>query len=240
MASNSETGHAKNVAHFEDIVYIVTTYGESYNPSNPKLTVSELQNLHRQAEECITSVDTVLPTYKNAVSNRQQAFEGLSTKMTRIKNALEVSGASDHSIAQATTLVKKIRGDHSSPKSQGENGKEETKSKSTSQMSFDNRLSNYSSLVKFLTSIEEYRPNEPELQIQSLESELQMLKDKNREVMMAEVELDNIRIKRNNLLYAEDEGVYDRVSDVKTYVKSVYGSTSTQYKQLSKIKLTNH
>lgn len=240
MVSTAETGHAKNVAHLEDIVYIITTYGESYNPSNPKLSIPELQSLHRQAEDCLSSVNGILPVYKNAVTQRQKAFEGLGAKMTRIKSALEVSGAQAHSITQATSLIKKVRGGSSLTKSQAEKGQDEPKSKSTSQMSYDNRLSNYASLVKFLMNIQEYHPNEPDLQIASLENEVNSLKEKNREVMMAEVQLNNVRTQRNRLLYSPEDGVYDRVAGVKTYVKSIYGAGSLEYKQIRKIKLTGH
>jgi len=33
MASTSETGHAKNVANFEDLISFCTGYGTAYNPS---------------------------------------------------------------------------------------------------------------------------------------------------------------------------------------------------------------
>lgn len=32
MASTSETGHAKNVANFQDLIAFVTGYGATYNP----------------------------------------------------------------------------------------------------------------------------------------------------------------------------------------------------------------
>ena len=42
-------------------------------------------------------------------------------------------------------------------------------------------------------------------------------------------------ISRNNVLYANDTGLVDVASDVKSYVKSVYGASSPQYKQVSKL-----
>ena len=47
-----------------------------------------------------------------------------------------------------------------------------------------------------------------------------------------------LRISRNNLLYKENTGLYDVALDVKNYIKSVFGATSPQYKQVSKIKFT--
>ena len=46
MASTSETGHAKNVANFQDLTSFCTGYGATYNPTNPRLTLAELENLY--------------------------------------------------------------------------------------------------------------------------------------------------------------------------------------------------
>ena len=39
MASTSETGNAKNVANFQDLVAFVTAYGVTYNPSSTKCSI---------------------------------------------------------------------------------------------------------------------------------------------------------------------------------------------------------
>ena len=45
MAGNSETGHAKNVANFDNLISIVKGYGEAYNPSRVALKLTSLQAL---------------------------------------------------------------------------------------------------------------------------------------------------------------------------------------------------
>jgi hypothetical protein len=42
MASTSETGHAKNVANFQDLISFVTSYGATYNPSKNGLKLPQL------------------------------------------------------------------------------------------------------------------------------------------------------------------------------------------------------
>ncbi len=37
MASQSEVGHAKNVANFQDLITYCTAYGATYNPSKTTL-----------------------------------------------------------------------------------------------------------------------------------------------------------------------------------------------------------
>ena len=45
MASTSETGHAKNVANFDDLISFVTGYGTAYNLSKATIKLTALQTL---------------------------------------------------------------------------------------------------------------------------------------------------------------------------------------------------
>lgn len=56
MASTSETGHAKNVANFQDLIEFVTGYGATYNPSKQSLKPSNLVALKVSAEGNLTDV----------------------------------------------------------------------------------------------------------------------------------------------------------------------------------------
>jgi hypothetical protein len=51
--------------------------------------------------------------------------------------------------------------------------------------------------------------------------------------------LSNARIERNKLLYSENEGLIDIANGVKSYIKSIFGAASPQYKQLTNLKFTN-
>ena len=42
MASTTETGHAKNVANFEDLISFCTGYGAPYNPSKASIKLAAL------------------------------------------------------------------------------------------------------------------------------------------------------------------------------------------------------
>jgi hypothetical protein len=42
MASNTETGHNKNVTNFETLIIACTGFGAEYNPSNPNITIPVL------------------------------------------------------------------------------------------------------------------------------------------------------------------------------------------------------
>jgi hypothetical protein len=44
MATTYETGHAKNVANFQNLIVFVKAYGTTYNPSKEALKVPQLEN----------------------------------------------------------------------------------------------------------------------------------------------------------------------------------------------------
>ena len=244
MASTSETGHAKNVANFDELISFVTGYRESYNPSKATIKLDALKALSDHAKTSINAVSSMEPAYKSAVAAREVVFIPLSKLTTRIMNSIKATDTTVQVDENARTLVRKIQGVRATAKKTedekkalAEKGKEVVVI-STSQMSYDNRLDNFFKLIQLLSSVPEYSPNEKELKIEHLNTILDDLKAKNAAVVESYIPLSNARIRRNDLLYKENTGLYDVAMDVKNYIKSVFGATSPQYKQVSKIKFT--
>jgi hypothetical protein len=102
-------------------------------------------------------------------------------------------------------------------------------------MSYDSRLDNFDKLIKLLTSVTLYAPNEADLKVTALTTLYNDLKAKNTAVVAATTPLSNARISRNDILYKANTGLVDIALDTKTYIKSLYGATSPQYKQVSKL-----
>ena len=244
MASTSETGHAKNVANFDELISFVTGYRESYNPSKATIKLDALKALSDHAKTSINAVSSMEPAYKSAVAAREVVFIPLSKLTTRIMNSIKATDTTVQVDENARTLVRKIQGVRATAKKTedekkalAEKGKEVVVI-STSQMSYDSRLDNFFKLIQLLSSVPEYNPNETELKIEHLNTILDDLKAKNAAVVESYIPLSNARIRRNDLLYKENTGLYDVALDVKNYIKSVFGATSPQYKQVSKIKFT--
>ncbi|PIX14288.1 MAG: hypothetical protein COZ74_03345, partial [Flavobacteriaceae bacterium CG_4_8_14_3_um_filter_31_8] len=63
MASTSETGHAKNVTNFQDLIEFVTGYGATYNPSKNSLKLPQLTALKATAETSLAAVITQNTNY---------------------------------------------------------------------------------------------------------------------------------------------------------------------------------
>ena len=241
MASTSETGHAKNVANLDDLISFATGYGTAFNPSKASIKLTALQTLSTSAKNAINAVNAALPAYSNAVAAREAAFEPLNKLITRVNNALKATDTTEQVDESAKTLVRKIQGTRATAKKTEEEkaaekaaGKE-NKEISSSQMSYDSRLDNFDKLIKLLTSVTLYAPNEADLKVTALTTLYNDLKAKNTAVVTATTPLSNARISRNDILYKTNTGLVDIALDTKTYIKSLYGATSPQYKQVSKL-----
>lgn len=111
MASTSETGHAKNVANFEKLIIFVEGYGTTYNPTQTLIKLTELQKVHAKAQTDLKNLYTTSETLTPAINARQIAFEPLSKLTTRTVSALDASGATDKTVADAKTYARKIKGE---------------------------------------------------------------------------------------------------------------------------------
>ena len=56
MTSTTETGHAKNVANFEDLISFCTGYGTACNPSKNNLKLTALNTLFTNSKSVLQTV----------------------------------------------------------------------------------------------------------------------------------------------------------------------------------------
>lgn len=246
MASTSETGHHKNVSSFESLVSSAQGFGANYNPSKTSLKLPALQTQLASVKANITSVTSTSVAFNNAVNARQIAFFGIQKLSTRLVNALDVSNASDALVKDAKTINNKMQGARGklTKADAGKNAKavdlnapvvETPKTISNSQRSFDSIIEHFSKMIAILSTEPSYVPNENDLKIATLNTQLTNLKNTNTGVANAFTTWSNSRIARNASLYNPANGVCATAKEVKGYVKSVFGATSPQYKQISGI-----
>jgi hypothetical protein len=249
MATN-ETGNAKNVANFEDLISFCAGYGATFNPSKASIKLPALNTQLTASRSSLTAVNNALPAYNNATAARETAFDPLSKLITRVTNAVAASGAAPNVVADIKTITKKLQGRRAAPAKKvvakgtdtptdPSNPTEPTeKTISASQLSFDSRIENLEKLNQQLAAITLYAPNEADLKVTALNALLTDLKAKNTAVVAATTPLSNARINRNKTLYDPTTGLVTAAAEVKMYVKSLFGASSPQYKQISGIKFT--
>lgn len=242
MATNSDINHAKNVTNFETLISVVVSLGATYNPSKNSLKLPALQKLHSAATDSMTALKNAESATATAVDTRELAFKSIGSLFTRINNALKASNSTVQADDTAKSIFRKLHGKRASAKLTEDQkavllaeGKEVNQN-SNSQMGYDDRVENFESLISFLQTVPEYNPNEEELKITTLQALLSDLKAKNISVMQNRIAEDTVRGVRKSVQNTPLTGLVDIANDVKSYIKSVFGVNSTQYKLVSKLR----
>ncbi|MDA3614059.1 hypothetical protein [Polluticaenibacter yanchengensis] len=240
MSSISETGHAKNVGNLAILISFCNGYGSVYNPSNVELTIAKLDVLLTLAKDCLLETKRAKASFDNATNARQIAFKALKPLGTKIVNAFASSGAGASGIADATGINRKIQGGRASGRTKATNQEVTARRTiSTSQQSYDSLIDHFTKLLETVSQDAHYNPNEPELKLTTLQATLANLMILNTGVTDALTNLSNRRIRRDDVLYSPIWGVIKRASEVKKYVKSIFGAVSPQFQQLSSLKFKN-
>lgn len=245
MFKSLETGHAKNMANLETLIVAIANFGEKYNPSKESIKLDALQAVMKSTKESFEAHYNAQSVYGNAVDARTAAFQPIGKLVTRINNALKASDSSTLSDQTLQTIFRKLQGRRASAKLTEEekqalaiDGKIVNQI-STAQMGFEARLENFDRLIIHLSTIPEYKPNEEELKLDTLKNLYTQLKAANTAVIAAYLQLEKARSIRNEILYHPLTGVVDLASDAKTYIKSVFGTSSSEFKQVSKLTFEN-
>jgi hypothetical protein len=243
MASTTETGHAKNVATFEDLISFCTGYGATYNPSKAALKLPALNTQLTAASAALQAVKVAKTGFDNVTNARELAFKPLKSLATKIVNGLAATEATAQTVDDVKSTNNKIQGKRAKAVEKPDAkalaaGAEPVKTASTSQQSYDKLIDHFAQLIATLTAEPKYLPNENELKVATLNTLLTDLRAKNTAVISATTALSNARIARDKALYGETTGILDVAQDVKQYVKSLFGASSPQYKQVSGLKFT--
>lgn len=243
MASTSETGHAKNAANLETLISFCKGYGAKYVPTNTRIQIAQLTTLLTTSQTKIQNVHNAKTAFTLATDERQKEFENLKPLSTKIMNALGGSGINPQIIEDAKTINAKLQGTSSktTEKKQVQNTElqdapiEPKETISTSQQSYDRLIDHFTALIQLLTQNPIYNPNEVELKVATLNNKLTALKTKNTNLKTTYTNYSNAQLDRDKTLYDKTTGLVQTAKEVKQYVKSIFGATAPEYKQISGI-----
>jgi hypothetical protein len=250
MASTSEVGHAKNIANFKVLITYCTNLGAVYAPSNTVIALPAINAVASNAETLVDSVDTSSELYHSAVGIKRNEFDPLKKFATRLINAYIAVSPSKQKIANAKSINAKIQGIKlKQTKTELPTNTPTTNTASTerpiapiidtpkdisaSQQSYDQLVEHFSKLLVLLAADPLFTPAETELQVSSLNAKLLALKTAISNFVIAYTQVTNTRIARNHSLYDDNTGLCDIAQTIKSYLISVYGATSQEYKAIS-------
>lgn len=242
MSGITETGHAKNVANFEQLISFCTGYGAIYNPGKANIQLSALNTKFSTCKNALLAAKVAKTNFDNSSNTREAVFSSLKKLATKIVNSLEATDATEQTMDDAKTVNRKIQGKRAGRIADGtipigNPALEPTvKSISVSQQSYDSLIDHFTKLIQIVTSEPSYHPNEAELNAVGLNAHLTSLQGANSLVINSTTDFSNARITRDSELYDPKTGLVELSLEVKAYIKSLYGTSSSQYKQVSGVK----
>jgi hypothetical protein len=236
MSSTSETGHAKNVSNFQDLISFATGYGATYSPSKTDLKLPALNALATTAQTNLADVISKNTAYNNVVNERIIAFNPLKTLSTRLVSALEATDATSQKLQDAKGFNRKIQGKKASTtQTVADPNAPAPATISASQQSYDQLIQHFAGLISVLQSETSYAPNESDLKVTALTTKQTELTTKNNAVATSYTSISNSRIARDKTLYNTDTGLVDIAAEVKKYIKSIFGASSPEFAQVKGI-----
>jgi len=245
MASRSEISNAKNVANFNVLLAFILSYLDIFKPSRAAIEYASLQAVAGNAKKSMESVNDASSADNGAKAARKVAFAPLNKLITRVINSVRSTDTPTEVDNQVRTLVRKLRGTRATPKKSEEEKKalaaegKVVNEISESQLGFDDRLENFDKLIKLLAGISLYAPNETELKLTELTGVYNNLNALNKVAVSTELNLGKARNLRQEVLYEDKTGLVDLALDTKSYIRSLFGATSKEYRQISKLKFIN-
>jgi hypothetical protein len=234
IMAQSGAGHVSNVANFESLIDLCTVFGTMYNPGSNHIQLPTLQTKATEALAVLQATRLAKVNYDDATNAREITFESLKKLSTRIVNALKATTASEQKIDDAKTIARKIQGSRkkNTPPEVPVAGEVVPRKNSVTQQGYGDLLENFTKLVGVISTEPLYLPNEEALQLTSLNALIIDLKASSTVVTNMEHNYSTARIQRDEVLYAPNNGMVDLALAAKVYVKSCFGASSPQYKQL--------
>jgi hypothetical protein len=235
-------GHVKNVEAFEKLIGICNSFGAAYKPAKASIKLPVINTLLTSARQSLEQLKSAQVAFANTGNVRDASVENLRKLATRIINALEATDAASKTVDDGRLIVRRIAGKTVKDREPvpGENTRETTTSRPRSHRDATSTIDSFALLVQTVTAESNYKPLEPELQAATLGTGLTAVRDQQRLAVQAATALTTARITRDKVLYSDATSLINTSAAIKKYVKSVFGPTSDQYKQVSVVKIINY
>ncbi len=233
--------HAKNVEAFGKLVGVCTGYGENYNPGQPNLRVESLSNLFTTAHTALINVNLAKTALENATNGREVAHREINFLAARILSELKSSGALPQTVADARTMVRKIKGyspDRPPAQAAGVSPGGAAARGHTSGSDYSSAMYHFDKLLTTVSAEPMYKPLLPVLRVENLRAKLATLRGKNEEVSAASAAVGKARRERNTLLYGPADSLYHTAMAVKQQVRATFGHFTQSAKAATHIKFS--
>lgn len=243
----NETGHARNIQLFQELISAVNGFGGQYKPTNPLIELSALEAKLNAADNALDDLSTKRAAESMADTARENLFAPLGRLSTRSINYYSSTGAPENRIADAKGFKRRLEGRRAravvevaatttgTPPPPGPDIDAGLRH-SVSQQSYMQKVEHLDGLIDLFEGDPVYAPNEMDLTTAELINYSAQLKAANTASIAAATAIANARVTRDVVLYDLDTGLVTLAVLVKKYVKALFGATSPQYRQISSLR----
>ncbi|NOS90329.1 MAG: hypothetical protein HOP30_00250 [Cyclobacteriaceae bacterium] len=236
--------HTKNVEAFEKLLGICAGYGGKFNPAQEKLRMENMYQLLASGQGVLQKWSAAKTEHNNAGNAREVSYKGLGKLGVRIVGELKASPVLEQTVNDAKSALRLIKGQRATSQAPEttttatapvEVTATKRKAKGTDYASM---AQNFQQLVHTVAAEPAYQPEAADLTVGALNDKLQALRSNNSKLIQAWSSLNEARKKRDEVLYDQEKGLVSIAKAAKQKVKAIFGTTSTEYKQIAHIRFT--
>lgn len=240
MAATTETGDAKNLANFTELIGVCESLGDQYAPFATKIQILSLRALEKNCTEAQNAVKSARAAWQPKAAQRAEKLVELKDLAMRASSGFLLTDATAKTKDAIKNLSKTIRGIRihkpDAPDTTAPTGSEtEKRTRSTSQQSIDSVLDNFKSLLEYLAAEPTYLPNEKEMKVADLTAKFDALGALNIETDSLSNQLSAARSDRNCHFYDAEMGLVEMAKLIKAYAKQRFGTKGASYLKINGI-----
>jgi len=224
---------AKLAGSFDKVLASCKSIGAQYQPNVPQLSVAALSRLQERAQQMLGAATVARSTYRLAVSDRKQSFDGLTKLAVRITRVMSIHASENEPYLEDARQIKNmlypVRRRSSLPVS-GEDEQNAVVRKS-GRTSYDQQLETFRNLVELVARSGCYDPVEPDMTIGALLQKLAELRRLCTQVHTAKVAYKKACVERDQVFLGKG-GVLHVTRAIKRYISGAFGNDSDTLKML--------
>ena len=232
MNKNNLSSFTAKINNFSGLIDVVKKFGAAYNPSNPNLTLANLEKFQTEGRLSIKRVSDAETVYLNATTRRLNLFKDQNQTLSRILAMLQSQGVDKNIYQDLYQVVKQIKGYSKKQSVPAKTGELKPDKHTGAYITLEKRAEDFLQVIEFLEMIPDYKPNNSELEIAGLKAYQVEMEQINEEVAEFENTLTNERHKRDLLFYNEENGIILLGRQVKANIRGTFGRTSSEHLQV--------
>lgn len=233
--STFETGHAKNLSNFDEMLVNIRIIGSDFTPPNTQIQGASLTagfNASRAAQDDLTKKEQLA---RGPVKDRENLFRQLKRVVMRSVKYYRSCGTELNKVEAAEGLAARIL-DTSRVRYLADGNPDPTW-RSNSQQSYVMLAENFGRLIEYYKGDTKYNPTSGGIALGDMDAMHADMRTMNTNLAPIVAEVDQARALRNKLMYSES-GIITLTKLVKEYCESLDESHAFTAKTIRRIPFT--